>query len=102
MVMALALWHSQDYQRGLAVLLRVDESTVHSADFHGLCGMLCRKIPGQEARAEEAYQRSLRLDPGRADMHYNLGNLLRKRDPQRAINHYRASLRCQSRCSAKP
>lgn len=92
MVMALALWNSQDYERGLAVLQRVDASTVRSADFYGLCGMLCRKLPGQESRAEEAYKRSLALDPRRADMHYNLGNLLRKREPQRAIDHYRASL----------
>ena len=92
MVLALASWQLKNYDQGLEVLKRVDSTTVDSADFFGLFGMLCRKVPGEEMRAEQAYLRALALEPGRGDMHYNLANLLRNVDPCRSIKHYRLSL----------
>lgn len=91
-VLALAYWKCQRYQDGLAVLERVDQRQVSSAEFFVLFGMLCRKLPEQEARAEQAYRQALQFDPQRADVHYNLANLLKEHSAERALPHYVASL----------
>ena len=93
MVMALASWHLENYVEGLAVLMRVEISSVSSVDFFGLLGMLSRRVPGYEAKAQEAYEYALKLDSTRSDLQYNLANLLKEKEPMRALYHYRLSLK---------
>lgn len=93
MVRALAYWNIQKFDEGFRALLEVDSSSISSPDFFGLFGMLARRIPGQEAKAEEAYLRSLELNPSRSDIYYNLANLLREKSPERASDYYLKSLR---------
>ena len=54
--------------------------------------MVARKLGGEIGRAERAYERSLELDPNRADTLYNFANLLKDDDPDRAVTLYRRSL----------
>ena len=54
--------------------------------------MVARKIDGESDRAAKAYERSLELDPNRADTLYNFANLLKDDDPERAVTLYQRSL----------
>lgn len=63
--------------------------------FHNMRGMAARKIPGHDSIAIEAYQKSLLLEPDRPDTLYNLANLLRDDEPDKAIPLYAKSLNRQ-------
>ena len=93
MVRGLAFWHAEKFEEGFRVLRDANSGTISNPDFFGLLGMLARRVPGQEDTAEAAYWHCLQLCPGRPDIHYNLGNLLKENDPNRAIACYVESLR---------
>lgn len=93
MVLGLAYWQLERYGEGLSSLDYVDQAKVEDSHFFALVGMICRKLPGKESRALESYLRALELEPGRPDIHYNIGNLLKETQPDRALDHYRMSLR---------
>jgi len=97
---AMALWRLHRYQEALA-LLEHHRSDACSANvqFWVLLGMAARQVDGQAQLALQAYQRALQLAPQRADIHYNLGNLLLDRDPQAAEAAFRQSL-CLDPCHA--
>ena len=82
------------YSEALASLL--EPSVQQASDslwvYHNLVGMVARKLGGEIGRAERAYERSLELDPNRADTLYNFANLLKDDDPDRAVTLYRRSL----------
>ena len=92
MVKALAYWNLKTFEDGFRVLTEIDSSSILSADYYGLLGMLARRVPGEEGTAEAAYLRSIELSPGRSDIYYNLGNLFQKKSPGRAKNYYLESL----------
>ena len=94
MPLAMAHWIECDYSVALASLL--EPSVVQASDslwlYHNLVGMVARKLDGETDRAARAYERSLELDPNRADTLYNFANLLKDEDPNRAVTLYRRSL----------
>ena len=50
--------------------------------------MASRKVEGQTGLAVKAYERSLELDPNRADTLYNFANLIKDDDPGRAAEFH--------------
>ncbi|MCP9775647.1 tetratricopeptide repeat protein [Cyanobium sp. WAJ14-Wanaka] len=94
MLEALALWFQQRYGEALEALVQPSaiEACASIADYHNICGMVARQLPGQEARALQAYRRALELEPDRSDTLYNLGNLLKQDQPEEAEQCYRRSL----------
>ena len=94
MPMAMAHWLEDRYSDALACLL--EPSVVQASDahwvYHNLVGMVARQLAGQADLAARAYERSLELDPNRADTLYNFANLLKDDDPERAALLYRRSL----------
>ena len=92
--LAMAHWIESDYSVALASLL--EPSVVQASDslwlYHNLVGMVARKLDGETDRAARAFERSLELDPNRADTLYNFANLLKDDDPDRAVTLYRRSL----------
>lgn len=95
LVLGLAHWQLQNYQDALAALDRVEQGTVQDPTYFTLLGMVCRRVKGLDGRAMQAYQSALDLDPDRADIHYNLANLVKDSDPRLAIQHYRSSLKLE-------
>ena len=67
--LAMAHWLEDRYSDALACLL--EPSVVQASDslwvYHNLVGMVARKLAGETERAARAYERSLELDPNRAD-----------------------------------
>jgi len=94
MLHGLALWFEQRHAEAFEILdqPQVCEACAAIAEYHNICGMVARQLPGHEARAQQAYERALELDPNRADTLYNLGNLLKQDHPERAEHFYRRSL----------
>ena len=94
MPLAMAHWLDDRYSDALAILL--EPSVAKDCDalwmYHNLVGMVARKIEGEVGRAAQAYERSLELDPNRADTLYNYANLLKDDEPERAVPLYRRSL----------
>lgn len=89
---ALALWKLQRPAEVVGLLEPAQGTLGGDPRYWQLLGMACRQQPGGLQRAQEAYQRGLELAPGRADLHYNLANLLHASEPQQARVHYTASL----------
>ena len=91
---AMAYWIEGRHSDALSSLL--EPSVVRASDglwlYHNLVGMVARKIVGETNRAAKAYERSIELDPDRADTLYNYANLLKDDDPERAVRLYRRSL----------
>ena len=91
---AMAYWIEGRHSEALSSLL--EPSVVRASDglwlYHNLVGMVARKIVGETNRAAKAYERSIELDPDRADTLYNYANLLKDDDPERAVRLYRRSL----------
>ena len=92
--LAMAHWMDGCYSEALVSLL---ESPVASACdslwvYHNLVGMVARKVDPNIDRAARAYERSLELDPNRADTLYNFANLIKDDDPERAAALYSRSL----------
>ena len=92
--LAMALWLEGSYPEALSSLL--EPSVALASDslwiYHNLVGMVARKLVGETDRAVKAFERSLELDPNRADTLYNFANLLKDDDPERAANLYLRSL----------
>ena len=92
--LAMAHWMDGCYSEALVSLL---EAPVASACdslwvYHNLVGMVARKVDPNIDRAARAYERSLELDPNRADTLYNFANLIKDDDPERAAALYSRSL----------
>jgi len=92
--LAMALWVECRHREALARLLEpaVAQSCDQISLYHNLLGMVARKVDGERQRAITAYERSLELEPLRADTLYNYANLLKDDDPERAIGLYLRSL----------
>ena len=93
--LALGYWSQQKYQQCCEVLERedVERSCCNSSLYFNLLGMSLRHLPSGESRAKQAYEKALFIDPLRADTLYNLGNLLKDDDQDRADSLYSQSLR---------
>ena len=94
MPIAMALWIEGLYSEALRSLL--EPSVVQASDslwlYHNLVGMVASKVDGEIDRATRAYERSLILNPNRADTLYNFANMLKGDDPSTAVSLYRRSL----------
>ena len=94
MPLAMAHWMEGRFPNALTSLL--EPSVAEASDsiwiYHNLVGMVARQIDGETDRAVKAYERSLELDPSRADTLYNFANLLKDDEPERAVILYRRSL----------
>ena len=90
----MANWLEGRYADALNSLL--EPSVVQASDglwiYHNLVGMVARKLDGETGLAARAFERSLQLNPNRADTLYNFANLLKDDDPERAATLYRRSL----------
>ena len=89
-------WRLHQPKQALELYQQVLPQLDHDTTFQLMRGMAARKLPDQEALAQEAYERALELDPLRSDVHYNLGNLYREERPVDAERCYRASLNLQA------
>ncbi len=92
---ALALWHAEAFEAALSVLERHAQQLQASIDFHVLRGMVLRRLPGRAVEALPCYKAALRLEPFRADIYFNLGNLLRDElnRAENAVRSYAFSLK---------
>jgi tetratricopeptide (TPR) repeat protein len=91
--LAMAHYFEHRYAEGLEALLQVEHACQADCNWHVIAGMCARQIPGREAAAREFYRRALAINPDRADIYYNLGNLLKDDEPEEAEILYRRSLR---------
>ena len=94
MPLAVGLWMKSSYTDALEVLQRkgVETACGHITYFHILVGMVARQVKGQQKLAQLAYQRALEIEPRRADTLYNLANLIKEDQPEKADELYRRSL----------
>ena len=92
---ALAYWSQKQYQKCFNILERedVERACCHSVHYFNLLGMSVRHLTSGESRARAAYEKALSIDPQRADTLYNLANLLKDEDHERADKLYSESLR---------
>ena len=92
--LALAYWSLKRYKECCDVLDREDvaKSCSHSFLYFNLIGMSVRHLESGDARAKIAYEKALEIDPFRADTLYNLANLIKDEDHQRAEKLYSKSL----------
>ena len=90
---AMVLWRLQRYGDALTLLDGPSrDSCQNDPQYWVLVGMAARQLAGHHQRALQAYQCALELAPQRADIHYNLGNLLQDTDPAAAEIAYLQSL----------
>ena len=80
------------YAEGLAALQQAEAIGAQNCNCLVISGMCARQIPGQEQAARSFYRQALAIDPKRADIYYNLGNLLKDEEPEEAERLYRCSL----------
>ena len=64
----------------------------HSFLYFNLLGMSSRHLEFGESKAKAAYEKALIIEPQRADTLYNLANLLKDDDQERADKLYQQSL----------
>ena len=91
---ALVLWRLKRLGDAWELLLSslMEEAHANEPTYWILRGMLARTQPDGSAQALRAYRQALVLDGSRADLHYNLANLLREENPAAAENAYCRSL----------
>ena len=92
--LALAYWSQKRYEDCCNVLNRKDVSSScsHSFLYFNLLGMSVRHLHNGEVRARNAYEKALEIDPLRADTLYNLANLVKDDDQERADDLYFRSI----------
>ena len=92
--LAFSYWSLERFQECCDVLERADVANAcsHSFIYYNLLGMSARHLPSGELKAKAAYEKALIIDPHRADTFYNLANLLKDEDQQRADELYFKSL----------
>lgn len=92
--LALGYWSKKQYQNCCDVLERedVEHACAESFLYFNLLGMSVRHLASGEIRARAAYEKALSLDPQRADTLYNLANLLKDEDQERADQLYSQSI----------
>ena len=93
MAEALGLWRLQRCSEAYALLVPLEADLAKDPRYWILCGMVARRLPQAESIALRAYRRALALDASRADLHYNLANLLKDVDPPGTEQAYLRSLR---------
>lgn len=89
---AFACWRLKRHGEALKRLDTVEQQLVGDARYWILRGMVCKQLPQGGTVALESYRRAIALDGSRADLHYNLANLLRDDDPSASEKAYRRSL----------
>lgn len=72
---SMALWKLERYAEGYALHSSYQHHFQNDADAWVIAGMCARRLPSHHQQAEQAFLQGIRLDPNRADSHYNLGNL---------------------------
>lgn len=92
MAEALGLWRLDQGPLAHQLLTPIEPLLVDNVTYWILRGMTARSLPDGSAAALDAYRQALALDGMRADLHYNLANLLRDTDPIAALKAYRRSL----------
>ena len=89
----MALWRLERYSEAFELHRGYQHHFDRDAPAWVIAGMCARRLPGQEIAAEQAFGKAISLDPNRADVHYNLGNLYN--DAERygeAVQAYHRSL----------
>jgi len=90
--LAMAHYRDNRYAEGLEALQQVEAECSGYCNWFVVAGMCARQIAGQEQTAQRYYRQALALEPNRADIPYNLGNLLKDDEPEEAERLYRRSL----------
>ncbi len=94
--LGLALYQAQRHDQALEALNQYRKECELIVDWHIVCGMVARQIPEKEKLAIDCYTRALELDPSRPDIYYNLGNLYKEDEPEKAEPLYRSSIKLDS------
>lgn len=90
---SMALWRLKRYAEGYDIHCRYCHHFSDHADAWVIAGMCARRLPDRLSQAEQAFQHAIRLEPNRADCHYNLGNLYNDSGRhEEAVQAYRTSL----------
>lgn len=92
MAVALSRWRLAQYLDARHILLPLEHSLSEDPRYWILRGMVNRQIPGLLPESLHAYRRAIDLDASRADLHYNLANLLSESDFSAAKTAYFRSL----------
>ena len=92
LVHAYVLWrlHRSDTLRNF--LLVLPSSFHEQAQYWLLLGLAYKDLPSCSALVEAYFRRALDMSPFRADLNYNLANLLQAKDPFLALKLYKKSL----------
>ena len=90
---ALALWRLERFPQAQRILEPLESLLSNDPRYWILRGMVAKQLPNGSLAALQAYRKGIALDSGRADLHYNLANLLREMQPEDSLKAYRRSLR---------
>ena len=92
--LALAYWQQKRYKECCDLLEQqhIFQACSHSFLYFNLLGMSVKHLKDGEYRAKEAYEKAIEIDPNRPDTLYNLANLVKEDDQQRADRLYLKSL----------
>ncbi len=88
-----SLWRVEKYVDALDILEVGNSLSNSNSQYNVVKGMVARRIPGKESVAKRAYCHALKLEPMRADVYYNLANLLRTDNPSISEKAYLLSLK---------
>lgn len=92
----MALWSLERYREAYELHRSYHHHFPTDTDAWVIAGMCARRLPEHKQAAEQAFLEALRLNPHRADCHYNLGNLYNDTNRHaEAACAYRASLAIQ-------
>ena len=98
LVAGMALWKQKRYSEAYALHCSYRHHFSNDDDAWVIAGMCARQLPQHQQEAEAAFRQAIRLNPNRADGHYNLGNLLLNQDRySEAIEAYHRSLALEPR-----
>ena len=90
-------WRLNRFAQAQQWLQQGQQALAGDVTFQMMYGMVSRRLPDGIPAALEAYGQAIRLDPGRADPYYNLGNLFLEEDPARAERTFCLSLALDAR-----
>ena len=89
--LAAALNAAELYEEAAEQAMIAAKANPNHAMAHNHLGFALAKL-GRTDLALAAYREAIRLDPNVADVHLNLGNVLRFSDPQAAVAEYRLAI----------
>lgn len=90
--LAMAEYRLDHYDTAYDILQSCAHFSSKDVNWNIIAGMCARQLPGQSEVALAHYLQACALQPDRADIYYNIGNLVKDDNPELAEEHYKKSI----------